>query len=110
MQARAVQAIRRHDAEVTAAHGESAVWVAVSHGDIIKSILADALGMHLDHFQRLSVQPASLSIVHYGAMRPDVVAINTVAGDLGWLAPKPAADDTTVGTEAVGNETVGGGA
>ena len=28
----------------TAAHGADAVWVAVSHGDVIKSVLADALG------------------------------------------------------------------
>src|SRR5690606_7765304 len=44
MQARAVAAIRRHDAEIEAEHGPGAVWVAVSHGDIIKSVLADALG------------------------------------------------------------------
>ena len=44
MQARAVAAIRRHDAAVEAEHGPGAVWVAVSHGDVIKSILADALG------------------------------------------------------------------
>ena len=61
MQARAVAAIRRHDAAVEAEHGPGAVWVAVSHGDIIKSVLADALGMHLDMFQRLEVGPASVS-------------------------------------------------
>ena len=44
MQARAVEAVRRRDAAVEAEHGAGAVWVAVSHGDIIKSILADALG------------------------------------------------------------------
>ena len=85
MQARSVAAIRRHDAAVEAEHGPGAVWVAVSHGDIIKSILADALGMHLDLFQRLEVGPASVSIVSYGASRPRVSATNTEAGDLGWL-------------------------
>ena len=35
--------------------------------------LADALGMHLDLFQRINVNPASVSIVRYGAARPDVV-------------------------------------
>ena len=44
MQARAVSAVRRRDALVEAEHGAGAVWVAVSHGDVIKSILADALG------------------------------------------------------------------
>lgn len=67
MQARSVAAVRRHDAAFEAEHGPGAVWVAVSHGDIIKSILADALGMHLDLFQRIDVGPASVSIVRYGA-------------------------------------------
>ncbi len=89
MQARAVAAVRRYDAEVEAEHGAGAVWVAVSHGDIIKSLLADALGLHLDLFQRLHVDPASISIVRYTAARPYVLATNTHEGDLGWLAPKP---------------------
>ncbi|AMM19028.1 histidine phosphatase [Frondihabitans sp. PAMC 28766] len=94
MQARSVSAIRRLDAQFEAEHGPTAVWAAVSHGDIIKSILADALGMHLDLFQRISVGPASVSIIRYGATRPDVVSTNSVAGDLSWLraAPAPAAD------------------
>ncbi len=82
------------------------MWVAVSHGDIIKSVLADALGMHLDLFQRINVDPASVSIVRYTASRPYVLATNTHAGDLSWLKPPPAkkrrraarrADDAAVG-------------
>jgi len=96
MQGRAVAAVRSHDARIAAAAGPHAVWAAVSHGDIIKAILADALGMHLDLFQRLDVHPASVSIVHYGAARPSVLGVNTVAGDLSWLGPTP-------------GETVGGG-
>ena len=94
MQSRAVAAIRRMDAQIEAEHGAAAVWVAVSHGDIIKSVLADALGMHLDLFQRISVGPASVSIVRYGEARPDVVATNTESGDLSWLAraAAPSAD------------------
>lgn len=97
MQARAVAAVRRHDALVEAEHGPTAVWAVVSHGDIIKSVLADALGMHLDLFQRLHVDPASVSVVRYGDRRPDVVATNTHAGDLAWLRAAPAADDAPVG-------------
>jgi probable phosphomutase (TIGR03848 family) len=89
MQARAVEAVRRHDAAVEAEHGAGAVWVAVSHGDVIKSVLADALGMHLDLFQRIHVDPASVSVVRYTATRPYVLASNTHAGDLSWLAPPP---------------------
>ena len=42
--ARAVAAVRDWDARVTAAQGADAVWLACSHGDVIKSIVADALG------------------------------------------------------------------
>ena len=97
MQARSVAAIRRHDAAFEAEHGPGAVWVAVSHGDIIKSILADALGMHLDLFQRINVGPASVSIVHYGPVRPSVHATNTDAGDLSWLSKGINSGDAPVG-------------
>jgi broad specificity phosphatase PhoE len=89
MQARAVDAVRRRDAAVMAAHGPEAVWLAVSHGDVIKSIVADALGMHLDLFQRIQVDPASISVVRYTEARPYVLSANTHEGDLSWLVPKP---------------------
>jgi probable phosphomutase (TIGR03848 family) len=97
MQARAVAAIRRLDAHFEQVHGVGAVWAAVSHGDIIKSILADAYGMHLDLFQRISVGPASVSIVRYGAHSPSVHATNTESGDLSWLRSTPPAEDAPVG-------------
>ena len=113
MQARAVAAVRRHHARVEAEHGPAAVWAAVSHGDVIKSVLADALGMHLDLFQRLQVDPASVSIVRYTSSRPFVLATNTHAGDLSWLVPpkrsrrrRPVADRPEDPSDAV----VGGGA
>jgi probable phosphomutase (TIGR03848 family) len=96
-QARSVAAIRRHDAAFESEHGPDAVWVAVSHGDIIKSVLADAFGMHLDLFQRITVAPASVSIVRYRADRPEVLATNTDAGDLSWLRNSAPATDAPVG-------------
>lgn len=104
MQARAVAAVRRHDAGFEAEHGPGAVWVAVSHGDVIKSVLADALGMHLDLFQRLHVGPASISIVRYGPARPSVLATNTDLGDLTWLRASAPAADAEVGGGA-GHDT-----
>lgn len=105
MQARSVAAIRRHDATFELSHGANAVWVAVSHGDIIKSIIADALGMHLDLFQRIGVNPASVSIVRYGAGRTEVLATNTDSGDLSWLrAPAPATDAAVGGGAGPGVE------
>ncbi len=107
MQARAVAAVRRHDAAVEEAHGPGAVWAAVSHGDLIKSVLADALGMHLDMFQRIHVHPASVSIVRYTTDRPYVVATNTDAGDLSWLGARDA-DAAVVGGGAGPREARGG--
>ncbi|SKC66520.1 MSMEG_4193 family putative phosphomutase [Krasilnikoviella flava] len=97
MQSRSVAAIRGHDAALGEQHGEGAVWAAVAHGDIIKSVLADALGMHLDLFQRIAVGPGSVSIVRYGPHRPEVVAVNTDAGDLSWLRGAAPAGDAAVG-------------
>ena len=97
MQARAVAAVRRHDAAFEAEYGPGAVWVAVSHGDVIKSVIADALGLHLDLFQRINVNPASVSIVRYGASRPSVYATNTDAGDLSWLSNGIHSADAPVG-------------
>lgn len=88
MSARAVDAIRRHDTLVEGAHGPHAVWAAVTHGDLVKSILADALGMHLDQFQRIHVDPASMSVVRYTGEAAYVLQSNSHAGDLGWLAPR----------------------
>jgi probable phosphomutase (TIGR03848 family) len=87
MAARAVEAVRRWDARIEAEHGPDAVWVAISHGDVIKAVLADALAMHLDAFQRIVVDPASLSVVRYTPLRPFVVASNSTAGDLAHLRP-----------------------
>ncbi|TNC19200.1 MSMEG_4193 family putative phosphomutase, partial [Georgenia sp. 311] len=88
MHARAVGAVRRIDAEVEAEHGPGAVWAAVSHGDLLKAVLADALGLHLDLFQRLHVHPASLSVVRYAPAAPQVLTVNTDDGDLTWLAAR----------------------
>jgi probable phosphomutase (TIGR03848 family) len=89
LQARAVAAIRAHDARVTAEHGPRAVWLACSHGDVIKAVLADALGVHLDGFQRIVVDPASVSVVQYTETRPFVLRVNDNGGDLSALVPAP---------------------
>ena len=86
MSARSVAAVRGCDARVAAEHGDGAVWLAVAHGDIIKAVLADALGMHLDAFQRIVVDPGSLSVVRYTPKRSFVLAMNTHEGSLKHLA------------------------
>jgi probable phosphomutase (TIGR03848 family) len=86
MQQRAVDAVRELDARVAEEHGPDCVWDAVSHGDVIKSVLADALCLHLDSFQRIVVDPASVSVVRYTPLRPFVVRSND-SGDLTGLIP-----------------------
>jgi probable phosphomutase (TIGR03848 family) len=86
MSSRAVRSVRAWDARVADATGEDAVWLAVAHGDVIKSVLADALGVHLDAFQRIVVDPASLSVIRYTPQRSYVLAMNTVDGSLAYLA------------------------
>jgi probable phosphomutase (TIGR03848 family) len=56
--------------------------VAVSHADPIKAALAQALGTHLDLFQRIVVSPCSISAVLYGAGGPAVLAANSTGDDL----------------------------
>jgi probable phosphoglycerate mutase len=62
-------------AELVARHRGGTI-VAVSHADPIKAALAHALGMHLDHFQRLAIAPASITTIAYGATGPVVVGVN----------------------------------
>ncbi|WP_020673352.1 histidine phosphatase family protein [Amycolatopsis nigrescens] len=89
MQARAVAAVREHDARITAEHGEHAVWALCSHGDVLKALLADALGQHLDAFQRIVVDPASISVVRYTETRPFVLRVNDHGSDFKGVVPPP---------------------
>ena len=111
MSARAVSTIRRWDAELAGEYGDDALWVAVSHGDVIKAILADALGMHLDAFQRIMVDPASISVIHYAETRPFVLRMNSVGQDLASLIPKPAKKGRRRGSKKTAGKdaAVGGG-
>lgn len=105
MQSRAVAAVRRVDAEVEAQDGPDALWSLVSHGDVIKSIVADAVGAHLDHFQRILVGPASLSVIRYTSRRPFLALLGDQGADLGWLTPAP----TSAAEVPAGDAPVGGG-
>jgi len=72
MQARASDAVRR----IVAAHPGEAV-VCVSHADPIKVVVADAMGSHLDHFQRFGVSPCSITVIAYSAAGPNVLCVNS---------------------------------
>jgi probable phosphomutase (TIGR03848 family) len=87
MSARAVAAVRAWDAKVAAEHGPDALWLACSHGDVIKAVVADALGIHLDAFQRIVADPASVTAIRYTPTRPFVLRLNDT-GSLAALVPQ----------------------
>lgn len=99
-QIRAVDAVRARNADL----GEDATWIAVSHGDVIKAIVADALGVHLDMFQRIQIDPCSLTVIRYTPLRPFVGRVNDVGGSVADLVPpkrrgrrRSASSDAAVG-------------
>jgi probable phosphoglycerate mutase len=102
VQERAVAAIRDWNSRL----GPKAAYLVCSHGDVIKSIIADSLGMHLDMFQRIQVDPCSLSVVRYTPLRPFVVRMN----DIGVTASSPVADAAGQGRRGEDDAVVGGGA
>lgn len=99
---RAVAAVRKWNQSL----GPDATYVIVSHGDVIKAIVADALGLHLDMFQRVQIDPGSLSVVRYSPLRPFVERVNDTGGSVAGLMPpkrrarrkpKVASSDAVVG-------------
>ncbi len=86
MQSRAVTAVER----CAASHGGTVVLV--SHGDVIKALVAHYAGIHLDLFQRISIAPASMSIIEVHPRHgPRLMRLNDTAHyDLPPSAPAPA--------------------
>lgn len=101
-QLRAVNAIREWNATL----GPEATYAVCSHGDVIKAIVADALGMHLDLFQRISVDPASLTVIRYTELRPFLLRLNDTGGSVTDLLPAKRKGRRRRSSDAV----VGGGA
>ena len=96
-QHRAVTAVREWNAGLP----DEAAFLVCSHGDIIKAVAADALGLHLDQFQRIQVDPASLTVIRYTETRPFVLRLNDNGGKVDDLLAKSGQD---------GDAPVGGGA
>ena len=122
VQHRAVNAVREWNARL----GKDAVYVICSHGDVIKAVIADSLGLHLDLSQRIQVDPCSLSVIRYTPLRPFLVRMNdtgrTAAGlarphDAGAAkaaanggAPQAAAEGASRPPFGEGDAAIGGGA
>jgi probable phosphomutase (TIGR03848 family) len=105
MQERAVGAVRDWNERL----GREAVYVVCSHGDVIKSVLADSLGMHLDMCQRIQVDPCSLSVIRFTPLRPFVLRMNDTGGDVGSLK-RPSKESSPASARHEADAQVGGGA
>jgi probable phosphomutase (TIGR03848 family) len=105
VQRRAIAAIREWNIKV----GPKGAYLICSHGDVIKAILADSLGLHLDLYQRINIDPCSLSVIRFTPLRPFVERLNDTGGSVTTLMRS---DKVTAGTSAMrpGDAPVGGGA
>jgi probable phosphoglycerate mutase len=115
MQHRAVRAVRAWNERL----GPRATYVICSHGDVIKAVIADSLGMHLDMCQRIQVDPCSLTVIRYTPLRPFLLRMNDIGGSVsGLVRPKPTAGGTgargataePARPAAEGDAVIGGGA
>jgi hypothetical protein len=84
MQHRAVSAVRDWNARL----GQHATYLICSHGDVIKAIVADSLGLHLDQCQRIQADPCSLTVIRYTPLRPFLVRMNDRGGQVDDLMPR----------------------
>jgi probable phosphomutase (TIGR03848 family) len=109
MQHRAVSAIREWNARL----GKDATYLVCSHGDVIKAIVADSLGLHLDQVQRIVADPCSLTVIRYTPLRPFLLRLNDTGGGVDDLLPRPAQPGEPGEGGAPGGESdavIGGGA
>ncbi len=102
---RAMQARIVDELEAIAADHPRQIVAVVTHADLIKAALAHYLGVHFDLFQRISVEPASVSVVHLTRYGPRVVRIN----DDGPLKLEPEKEEPPKGegTESAAHEKPG---
>ena len=88
MQHRAVSAVREWNERL----GKAATYLICSHGDVIKAIVADSLGLHLDQCQRIVADPCSLTVIRYTPLRPFLLRLNDTGGGVDDLLPPPPAE------------------
>lgn len=96
VQARAMRALN----SIALAPGKG-TRVLVSHGDIIKSIVASVLGTHLDHFQKIVIDPASVTVLDFNGSDFRVLTLNNTNSPI-----KSFAEDAKSSKRAL----IGGGA
>ncbi len=103
MQHRAVAAVRDWNSRL----GRDATYLICSHGDVIKAIVADSLGLHLDQCQRIQADPCSLTVIRYTPLRPFLVRMNDRGGGVDDLMPRAHGHVTAPSDAAVGGGSGG---
>ena len=71
---------------VHAAAAEGGLQVLVSHGDVIKSIVAAVLGTHLDNFQKIVIDPASITVLDFDGTDFRFLTLNNTASPIAEFA------------------------
>lgn len=71
VQNRAVDEVDR----LTGEHPKDTIC-CVSHGDVIKLVLAHYMGIHIDLFQRIVIAPASISVLSVSDHGPAILSLN----------------------------------
>jgi probable phosphomutase (TIGR03848 family) len=108
MQSRAVDAVRDWNARIEAEHGPEALYLVCSHGDVIKSLAADALGMHLDLFQRINTDPCSVTVIRYTPHLPFLLRLGDTGDLTGLVPPARPQDAENTGNGGASDAVVGG--
>jgi broad specificity phosphatase PhoE len=69
----------------------------VSHGDVIKSLIATALDLHLDKFQKIVIDPASISVLDFNKGSFRLLHLNDLTTNFEYLSQKKRSSKTLVG-------------
>jgi probable phosphoglycerate mutase len=72
---------------IVARHPRGRIAVG-THGDLVRVLVSHFTGAHLDQFQRVMSEPASVSVVHVGDGAPRILLVNDT-GSLRRFAPEP---------------------
>ena len=94
VQVRAMRAL--HQAAATPGN-----QILVSHGDVIKSIVAAVLGTHLDNFQKIVIDPASVTVLDFDGTDFRVITLNSTNAAIADLVPTK--------KKSIGKALLGGG-
>ncbi|CAB4810856.1 unannotated protein [freshwater metagenome] len=71
--------------------------LVVSHGDVIKSLIATALDLDLDKFQKIVIDPASISVLDYSKGNFRLLHLNDSTSNFEHLAKSKRSSKTQVG-------------